>query len=244
MSYKYREVFYKDYFSSQSGRRDQVEQLELLKISSGKLTYEILPLLPKDRSLRILDIGCGFGSFIHVLKENGYQHIVGIDVSEQQVAVAHELGLNEVIKYDLINYLTENVNAFDVITGIDIIEHFSKDELVSVLNLVKNSLKENGMAIFRTPNMDSPFTTIFAYGDFTHENHLNSSSAEQVGLAMGFRNVSVTSSYMGSSNPLKELFRKLIWGCVMIQIKLQIFASGRTSKGIIFTPNLIICYRK
>ena len=49
----------------------------------------------------------------------------------------------------------------------DIIEHFTKNELVELLSLIKNKLNPGGKAIFRTPNLDAPLTTVFANGDFT-----------------------------------------------------------------------------
>lgn len=42
---------------------------------------------------------------------------------------------------DLLPFLASHLHTFDIITGMDIIEHFGKDELVEVLTAVRNSLK-------------------------------------------------------------------------------------------------------
>ena len=141
-------------------------------------------------------------------------------------------------------FLKENIEKFDVITGIDIIEHFSKDELMEVLNAVRNSLKANGIAIFRTPNLDAPFATLFANGDFTHENYLNYSSANQVLLTAGFSEIQVFDSLMRSDNFLKEICRKIIWSVVKFFIKLVVFASARSTRAMVFSPNLLIKAKK
>lgn len=242
--YKYREIFYKDYFNSQSGRTFYLDIENKMKTEELSLKKEILPLLPKDKNCSILDIGCGFGSLIFMLKKNGYTNLKGIDLSAGQVKVAHEIGLNEVELQDLLPYLKNNIEKFDVITGLDIIEHFSKDELVEVLNSVKASLKPGGTAIFRTPNLDAPFATLYSNGDFTHENYLNYSSANQVLLTIGFTEINVMDSLMESKGFIKEIIRKISWAIVKFSIKFVIFATARTYRAMVFSPNLLISAKK
>ncbi len=97
----------------------------------------------------------------------------------------------------------------DVIVGLDIIEHFTKDELIDFLLNVKKCLNPGGKAIFRTPNMDAPQTSLYAYGDISHEVFLNKSSALQVTKAMGFHEVEVTGGLMRNGNPLLEIIRNI-----------------------------------
>ncbi len=242
--FKYRQQFYQDYFNSQSGRTFSLDLEAKIKSEEYLLAKEILPLMPNNQDAAILDIGCGFGSLIYMLKKNGYVNLKGIDLSEGQVKMAQSIGLSEIELQDLLPFLKENIEKFDVITGIDIIEHFSKDELMEVLNAVRNSLKANGIAIFRTPNLDAPFATLFANGDFTHENYLNYSSANQVLLTAGFSEIQVLNSLMRSNHFFKEIFRKIIWTMVKFFIKLVIFASARSTRAMVFSPNLLIKAKK
>lgn len=242
--YRYREILYKDYFVNQSGRGAEEAFHARLAVEKRQLENEIIPLLPNSRNSKILDIGCGFGSLVYYLKAKGYTNIIGIDVSESQVKMAHQLGLKEVIQGDLITYLKENPNSFDVILGIDIIEHFGKNELVDLIALIHQALKPKGTAIFRTPNLDAPFASIFANGDFTHENYMNAYAANQVFSSCGFSNVSILPAYLHTEGTLKELIRKIIWFKIKLYIRLIIFASGRSSKYVLFTPNMIICTQK
>ena len=244
MSYNYRSVLYKDYYQNQSGRAFKLQIEEKMKNDANLFSAEILPFLPSDKNISILDIGCGFGSLIKLLKDNGYNNLTGIDLSESQVAIAHQFGLTEVQVNDINNFLATKENYYDVITGIDIIEHFSKDELIDLLNIIKRSLKQDGIAIFRTPNNDAPFATIYSRGDFTHENYMNASSAEQLMLSMGFKEISVINSHILVQGFIKEFIRNIIWKLYTFRVKLLLFASGRGSKNVLLSPNMIIKVKK
>lgn len=240
MGYNYRSVLYKDYYQNQSGRAFQLQIEEKMKNDAKLFRNEILPLIPNNKSIKILDIGCGFGSLIKLLKDQGYTNLKGIDLSESQVKIAKEFGLVEVEVQEIKSYLNNSESTYDVITGIDIIEHFSKDELIELLSLIKKSLKPNGIAIFRTPNNDAPYATVFSRGDFTHENYLNASSATQLMLSMGFTEIKVNASHMEVDGFLKEVLRKILWTCFLLKAKLVLFATARATKDVLFSPNMII----
>lgn len=244
MSYNYRSVLYKDYYQNQSGRAFKLQIEEKMKNDAKLFSAEILPFLPSNKSIKILDIGCGFGSLIKLLKDSGYTELTGIDLSVSQVAIAHQFGLTEVQVNDINSFLTSKESFYDVITGVDIIEHFSKDELIDLLNIIKKSLKPDGIAIFRTPNNDAPFATIYSRGDFTHENYMNGSSAEQLMLSMGFSEIVVKNSHIVVAGFIKEIIRKIIWRTYTFRVKLLLFASGRGSKNVLLSPNMIIKVKK
>lgn len=245
MALTYRKYFYEDYFDRQSGR-DFKNDIEL-KFKNEKYQFEkeVIPYLPaKNKEIEILDMGCGIGSLIAACKDQGYSNLIGIDISDQQVKIAHQLGVPEVIKADIFTYLKKHEAAFDVISGMDIIEHFTKDELVELVELIKTALRKGGMAIFRTPNLDAPMASVFATGDFTHENFLNKNAAEQMMLSLNFKNVEVFKSFMYVKGWFKNTMRKILWSIISAIIKLLLFATGRSSKHILLTPNLIIRAQK
>lgn len=218
----------------------QMQIEEKFLTEKNQFVLEIIPLLPSNKDIKILDIGCGTGSLLAALKESGYNNCTGIDLSEEQIQVAHKNGITEAQLGDLVPFLEKNKNSFDLILGMDIIEHFTKDELCDVLEKIKLALTANGKVLFRTPNTDAPLGSIYCNGDFTHETLLNYNSAEQLFMALGYQNISILSSKIRVTPFAKEIIRKVFnWGFTW-KIKFLLFSSGRSSKKVILTPNLII----
>ncbi len=245
MSVQYRSFFYQEYFNRQSGRDYTHNINEKFDNEQFQFLKEIIPYLPaKNKELEILDLGSGIGSLLACCKKLGYKNLKGIDISNQQVEIANKLGVFEVEKADIFEFLAGKNACFDVISGMDIIEHFTKDELVRLIELIRNALRKGGMAIFRTPNMDAPMANVFAMGDFTHENFINKNAAEQLMLSLDFKNVEVFPSYMYVKGYLKNSIRKLFWFFISKKIRILLFSTGRSAKHIILTPNLIIRAQK
>jgi 2-polyprenyl-3-methyl-5-hydroxy-6-metoxy-1,4-benzoquinol methylase len=237
---KYRSTLYSNYFTNQAGRSFTENYAEKFKEEKKQFAKEIIPLLPSDKSVNILDIGCGIGSLLAAVKEQNYTQVKGIDISSEQVKIANSLGVKEVECTDIMDFFSKNNQSFDVICGMDIIEHFTKDELVDLLILLKSKLNKNGRVIFRTPNADAPFASLYAQGDFTHENFMNSNSAKQVMMATGFQQIKILPSSISTNGFLKEILRRILWQLICFRIKLILFASGRSSRDVIFTPNMIL----
>ncbi len=237
---KYRETLYANYHTTQSGRAALTDARSLFEREKWRFEREILSLLPANKSIRILDIGCGSGSLLKAINEKGYTQTIGIDLSEEQVQMAHEFGVPTVQLGDVLEFLKQNKEPFDVITGMDIIEHFTKNELVELLSLLRTQIKPQGLAIFRTPNLDAPMATVYANGDFTHENYMNASSAQQVLMACGFKEVTVIESNMEIPSFLKELLRKVLIKVVKLRLKALLFATGRSTQNIVLSPNMVI----
>ncbi|MFY0643699.1 MAG: methyltransferase domain-containing protein [Bacteroidia bacterium] len=234
----YREAIYKDYHSNQVNKT-AASYSSLIKQQEAYYSRELIPLIRGDKSQKLVDLGCGFGSFLSAAKSNGYHNVEGVDLSPEQVAVAHELGLTE-IKNESIDAYFERSAGADCIVGVDIIEHFSKDELMDFLTKCKKHLNKGGQVIFRTPNMDATMASVYAFADISHEVFLNKSSALQIMKSAGFKNVEVLPSLIWNQNPIKEFIRKILWTCHKMSRKFMLFSSGRTWNEVVFTPNIII----
>jgi SAM-dependent methyltransferase len=239
----YREILYRKYHSTQENRQGENEAV-LFDQQVYYFSKEIVPLLPSDKHVKILEIGCGNGSLIKTMLNADFKDITGIDLSQEQVDVARKLGVAQAHCISAVDYLNGKREVFDVILAIDVIEHFTKNEIVNFLEMALAALKPGGMVIFRTPNMDAPLTSLYSYGDFTHECLLNKSSALQLMKSTGFSEADVLPSMIHVQGVLKEALRKIIWSLTLLSIKAMLFASGRTWKDAVFTPNLIIIGKK
>jgi len=119
----------------------------------------------------IVDVGCGDGFHLDVLRAAGFQNVRGIDASERAVARARDAGL------DVTHALAENdpfePQSIDVALIIQTIEHVvaPRDFLASVQRM----LRPGGLAFIVTDNTSSADRTFFAgrhWGGYHFPRHL------------------------------------------------------------------------
>lgn len=143
--------------------------------------------LPKDRSVKILDAGCGGGEFISFLRELGYKHIIGVDIDEDSVQYAKQnLGLEDIFCADIVTYLEDTSERFDLVVLNDVLEHFPKWEGIDLLKRIYAILRTEGYLFVKTPNMGNPFNLRSRYMDITHEVGFTKTSLEQILRLAGF----------------------------------------------------------
>ena len=118
----------------------------------------------------VLDIGCGRGEWLELLKENGYT-AKGLDSNRAMIQCCQELGLNA-IESDVIEYLTKLPPAsIGVITAFHLIEHLPFRIQISLLDESLRVLKSGGLIILETPNPQNLIVGACEfYNDPTHKN--------------------------------------------------------------------------
>lgn len=179
-----RDSLYKKYYS-QFKKGEPREKFGFLHL---KLWYneKYLPIIKNfRRNVPILDLGCGQGFMLQYLQSVGFTKLTGIDLSEEQVSIAKSKGFN-VIQANVFDFLTEKKECYDLIFAIDLIEHFSKDELFKLLLLINEALKPGGVFVLQTPNGEGLLPGYVIYGDLTHFTILSPLSLRQILSATGF----------------------------------------------------------
>jgi 2-polyprenyl-3-methyl-5-hydroxy-6-metoxy-1,4-benzoquinol methylase len=97
---------------------------------------------------RVLDVGCGLGTFMYMLSKLG-AHVEGIDLSEASLEFAKSrFGLNTVSRQSLLEH--EPSQLYDLITFNDVIEHVLQPR--PFLVHAKTLLKPGGFIALHTPN--------------------------------------------------------------------------------------------
>ena len=138
-----------------------IQEGELGNIQAS-LEYFLKLNIPKD--VKILDVGCNYGSLIYNLYALGYHNVFGVEIDKS----ALEKGK---ISYPRISdnlYTHEAGNLpfgdgiFDVVLMFDVIEHIP-DVQVFLKNEVFRILKKRGVFIFQTPN--KPMNILWVYLD-------------------------------------------------------------------------------
>jgi 2-polyprenyl-3-methyl-5-hydroxy-6-metoxy-1,4-benzoquinol methylase len=129
---------------------DEVDEDALTRWSIGYFRRNILPHLPVDKEARILEVGCGYGRHIKALGDSGYSHVLGIDLSEEQIAYGKtKLGLQNTIKEDAFVFLSDKENAYDAVLLLDVLEHFDIEPSIHLLQMIKRALKGEGVLIIK-----------------------------------------------------------------------------------------------
>ncbi|OGN64115.1 MAG: hypothetical protein A3E26_04510 [Chlamydiae bacterium RIFCSPHIGHO2_12_FULL_49_32] len=143
------------------------------------------------QSSRIVDIGCGRGEWLELLKELGYS-AQGIDLNKMMIQQCQERGL-DVIESDALAYLHNLPDAcLSAVTAFHFIEHLSFTELVRLIDESLRVLKKGGVAIFETPNPQNILVgSCNFYLDPTHRNPLPSPLTQFIVEKRGFLEVKI-----------------------------------------------------
>ena len=197
---------------------------------------DIRPLLPACSAGQVIDIECGQGELVKLLLADGYD-AHGVDVSPDQVAIAHAAGLDRVRQGDYRDTLLQLQNRLAAVTATDLLEHLTKDELLDTLDRVVAAMATGGVFIARVPNAVSPFGGHIRYGDFTHESSYTTKSVQQVVAAAGFCSVAVKSS-PPVAHGLISAARAAAWKLASVIYKAALAVETRVLRGNVASQNL------
>ncbi len=142
--------------------------------------------LPADKQTPVLDIGCGSGQFLYFLRSEGFEQSVGLDLDGDQVEIARSLGL-DCRKQDVADFFREDDRTFGLISMLDILEHFTREELFPLMETVSSRLKPGGRLVVSVPNADSPHGSRIIYADITHETAFTPLSLGEMMFCHGLR---------------------------------------------------------
>jgi cyclopropane-fatty-acyl-phospholipid synthase len=102
---------------------------------------------------RILDIGCGWGSFARYVAEECGAEVVGITVSREQMALAQELSQGFPVEIRLQDYREAN-ESFDHIVSVRMFEHVGYKNHRTFMRMVHRCLSDDGLFLLHTIGSD------------------------------------------------------------------------------------------
>jgi len=105
--------------------------------------------LQLEPDMTVLDIGCGWGSFVKFASEKYGVKCVGITVSKEQVKYCNELCTGLPVESRLKDY-REVTEKFDRIISIGMFEHVGLKNYRTYMNVVYNCLKPDGLFLLHT----------------------------------------------------------------------------------------------
>ena len=207
-------------------------------------SHHILPHLPVGLDAKILDLGCGHGTYVQALRNFGYADTTGVDISEDQIRYAREeLGIKGLVVEDSIDFFYKTNEKYDVILALDILEHLEVDYTIDLLKLMRKSLSEKGKIIIQVPNAISPLS-VCRYGDITHKRAYTVGSMKQVLNYAGF---SLCQNFPLYPFPhgFKSRVRLVLWKLFLYpMIKTYLLIANGESAGDIYTSNFLTVVTK
>ena len=157
----------------------------------------------------VLDIGCGRGEFLELLKEAGIP-AQGAELNPEMVQVAQQKGV-EVIQGDGLEYLRKlpDRNLGGIFLS-QVIEHLGPENLRELVRTAFLKLAPGGVLLAETVNPQclTTFSGAF-YVDLSHHNPIHPEAARYLWESVGFRQVNIL--YVSPYPPemlLKEMVRR------------------------------------
>lgn len=124
------------------------EAADLEEAQQNKLDM-ICRKLQLQPGMRLLDIGCGWGSLIGYAAENYGVSAVGLTISKEQVDYARQKYAGLPVEFKLEDYRNVEGN-FDAIVSVGMFEHVGYKNYKPFMKIARRCLKENGLFLLHT----------------------------------------------------------------------------------------------
>jgi 2-polyprenyl-3-methyl-5-hydroxy-6-metoxy-1,4-benzoquinol methylase len=241
MGSQWKAELYARYVSTgQAAAADTTDRQHFYAASAPYVAYVIANHLPHRRDIHLLDIGCGNGALVYHLRQEGYANARGVDVSLEQIAIAQRFGVPGVEAGNLLELLRATPSAsLDVVTAMDVFEHFERGELLELVREVRRTLGTGGVCIAHVPNGEGLFGNRVRWGDLTHELAFTQSSARQLFFAAGFAGLACYEDRPVGAGLVRTI-RRSLWTLGTAYARLLLAAETGSTKHVLSQNMLLV----
>jgi SAM-dependent methyltransferase len=226
--------FYIDYYKVNG---DTIQESFENIASDFYFTSELSFLPDRIKQSPALDMGVGLGRLLIFLKSQGFTSLMGIDIDPvlaRNAAACCKRFAIPVLHYDALKFLPSMPNHFGLITGFDIIEHFSLSDGYKLLQAIYNALLPGGIAVLRTINMANIFGGFSRYIDLTHQIGFTEHSLLQLFNIAGFSKARLHLPKWPEGHPLTEKFKK------QTKIHQRLFSLSHRTPTMCYDKNIVV----
>jgi len=194
------------------GSREEI--IERLKVYLPRIEQAQID----TQNVPILDLGCGRGEWLELLRDQGYV-TRGLDINQLMLDQCKTRGL-DVIEADALTYLKSQPDAsLGAVTGFHLIEHLPFPVLINLIEESFRVLQPGGLVIFETPNPQNVLVgTHNFYIDPSHLKPLPSALVKLMLEHSGLQPVEIINlhpydeSFKLSGSPVAERFNEYFYG--------------------------------
>jgi cyclopropane fatty-acyl-phospholipid synthase-like methyltransferase len=187
----------------------------------------------------ILDLGSGTGELCWLIKNMGAGKVIGVNLSQDEIDFAKLNVKATFVCQDILEYLSEcQDESVDTIYALNILEHLTKDDLVSVLEHSRRVLNKGGHIIAMVPNATSPYGSMTRYWDITHIQAFTPSSVKQLMRLCGFSKVDFA-EWGPRVHGVVSFCRYLLWQIIRAGIFLRLIIETGSAKGGVYTADML-----
>jgi len=130
------------------GKEDQYEKIKDIGMSHRGLVNYISEMIPKNRNIKILDVGGGIGNLEVILEKRNYRNITILDKDKRGLNIAKKrLKYTKFVIHDLMKGIPFNKNSFDLVLCIEVLQHVDNPYLI-----IKECLRVGKEFILSVPN--------------------------------------------------------------------------------------------
>lgn len=154
---KAQDTFYVDFENTFRGSTDVIKD---------RLKFYLPYVMEKNK---VIDIGCGRGEFLELMRENNIDAI-GVDINSKMVEMCQDRGLNAILG-DGIKFLNNRDDeSIEAIFASQLVEHLSMEQLNELIDISMKKLSSGGYLILETVN---PLTLgVFCYSFYMDPTHV------------------------------------------------------------------------
>jgi O-antigen chain-terminating methyltransferase len=176
---------------------DAIERAHAMRFrgSRAEIIERISVYLPELTSVAhlgaVLDIGCGGGELLELLREHDIS-AYGIEIVESAVEECRAQGLDARLD-DVVHHLSSvPAGSLGAVTAIHVVEHLGIETLLETIDLALRALAPGGLLIFETPNPGNVLVGADSfYIDPTHDHPIPSTLLEFLVSIRGFAGATV-----------------------------------------------------
>jgi 2-polyprenyl-3-methyl-5-hydroxy-6-metoxy-1,4-benzoquinol methylase len=149
----------------------------ILFLHSRQVAYYLFHIMPFSENDKVLDIGCGDGSFANWIAYKSKASVTGIDRLEQRLnnarLTSERYSLHCEYQLEDINSVEFHVNKFSKILLIDVLEHIEKPQ--EILKKCSGWIIKNGLLFISVPQKNqkrwwlNKQQDFFNYGEDNHK---------------------------------------------------------------------------